>query len=94
MARKHGKHVGSTSRSALMVNGAERVERKFALSREAAQRLDVHAVGTGRRQAAILEDLILTHLRRFHLTDRGGSAGSAQPAILGVVGEGRGEDAA
>ena len=35
------------------------------------RRLGVHAVLTGRRPSAVIEDLILTHLRRWVVQDRG-----------------------
>ena len=50
---------------------ARKVERKMSLSAEADRRLGVHAVLTGRRPSAVIEDLILTHLRRWVVQDRG-----------------------
>lgn len=62
-----------------------KVERKYSLSAEAALRLDVHALAAGRRPGELLDDLILTHLRRYHLTDRGaGRPGDDQASPLGL----------
>lgn len=68
---------------------AGRVDRKFTLSTEAAQRVDLHAVGTGQTASAVVEALIVAHLRRFVLVDRGGGG----PIILstdGASGQGQG----
>lgn len=50
----------------------KKLERKYSLSAEAVERLELHAYGTGRRPAEVLEELILANCRRFFLTDRGG----------------------
>ena len=56
-----------------------KVRRGFVLSREASIRLDTHAVGAQRQACEIIEDLIMTHLRRYWLSERGG-AGPEDPA--------------
>lgn len=73
-----------------------KVERKYSLSAEAALRLDVHALASGRRPGELIDDLVLAHLRRYHLTDRGaGQLGDDQVEPLGpVLGPGGGGETA
>ncbi len=42
------------------------------LSPEAAQRIDLHALMTGQSRSAYIESLIMTHCRRYVVSDRGG----------------------
>lgn len=62
----------------------DRVDRKLRLSSEADRRLSVHAACEGLRPSAVVEALIVTHLRRWVASDRG----EAPPR---PAGEGRGE---
>jgi hypothetical protein len=70
-------------------SSARKLERKFTMSPEAAQRLAVHAAGTGLRPSQVVEQLVLTHLRRFVLTDRG-ELDQVEPQIAAVTGDGSG----
>lgn len=45
------------------------------LSVEASQRLDIHATMMGMDRSALVEKLINDHLRRYVVSDRGGSDG-------------------
>lgn len=46
------------------------------LSIEASQRLDIHATMMGLDRSALVEKLISDHLRRYVVSDRGGSDGT------------------
>lgn len=50
----------------------ESIKKSICLSPEAADRLGIHAVKMRRGESAIVEELILAHLRRFVVSDRGG----------------------
>ncbi len=50
------------------------------LSLEASQRLDIHATMMGMDRSALVEKLINDHLRRYVVSDRGGSEGVAGEA--------------
>lgn len=45
------------------------------LTPEAAQRVDLHALMTGQDRSAYIEALIMTHCRRYVVSDRGQSDG-------------------
>ena len=50
------------------------------LSVEASQRLDIHATMMGLDRSALVEKLINDHLRRYVVSDRGGSETSGEAA--------------
>jgi hypothetical protein len=50
----------------------------FHLGAEALERLGLHALKSGQRPAAMVEGLILTHLRRYRISDLGSQEGQAQ----------------
>jgi hypothetical protein len=50
----------------------------FHLGAEALERLGLHALKSGQRPAALVEGLILTHLRRYRISDLGSQEGQAQ----------------
>ena len=54
-----------------------KVKSTIHLSVEASQRLDIHCTMMGFDRSAMVERLINDHLRRYVVSDRGGSAGSA-----------------
>ena len=47
------------------------------LSVEASQRLDIHATMMGMDRSSLVEQLIRDHLRRFVVSDRGGTESAA-----------------
>jgi hypothetical protein len=49
-----------------------KVKSTIHLSAEASQRLSVHAAMTGMDRSELVESLIVQHLRRFVVSDRGG----------------------
>jgi hypothetical protein len=51
---------------------ASKVKATIHLSPEASQRLSVHAAMTGMDRSELVESLIVSHLRRFVVSDRGG----------------------
>jgi hypothetical protein len=51
---------------------ASKVKATIHLSAEAHQRLSVHAAMTGTDRSELVESLIVQHLRRFVVSDRGG----------------------
>lgn len=55
------------------VQGTKKLATTVHLSAEAAQRVDLHALMTGMDRSAYIESLIMTHCRRFVVSDRGGS---------------------
>jgi len=63
-------------------SAAKKVKSTIHLTLEASQRLDVHVamMGPGTDRSSLIEHLINTHLRRYVVSDRGGSDGSAEPA--------------
>ncbi len=56
---------------------ASKVKATIHLSVEASQRLDIHATMMGYDRSALVEKLINDHLRRYVVSDRGGSENSA-----------------
>jgi hypothetical protein len=54
-----------------------KVKSTIHLSVEASQRLDIHATMMGLDRSALVERLIHEHLRRYVVSDRGGSDGAA-----------------
>jgi hypothetical protein len=54
-----------------------KVKSTIHLSVEASQRLDIHATMMGLDRSALVEKLISDHLRRFVVSDRGGTADTA-----------------
>ena len=52
-----------------------KVKSTIHLSVEASQRLDIHATMMGFDRSALVEKLINDHLRRYVISDRGGSNG-------------------
>lgn len=57
--------------------GAAKVKATIHLSVEASQRLTVHAAMTGVGRSELVESLLLQHLRRYVVSDRGGPDGEA-----------------
>jgi predicted transcriptional regulator len=55
---------------------ASKVKSTIHLSVEASQRLDIHATMMGYDRSALVEKLINDHLRRYVVSDRGGTDGS------------------
>jgi hypothetical protein len=60
---------------------ADKVKSTIHLSVEASQRLTVHAAMLGLDRSALVEQLIRDHLKRFVVSDRGGSADSADTQV-------------
>lgn len=58
----------------------EKVKATIHLSVEASQRLTIHAAMLGLDRSALVEQLIRDHLKRFVVSDRGGSSDSADAA--------------
>jgi hypothetical protein len=56
---------------------ASKAKCTFHLSVEASQRLDIHATMMGLDRSELVEKLINDHLRRYVVSDRGGSDGAA-----------------
>jgi hypothetical protein len=56
---------------------ATKVKSTIHLSVEASQRLDIHATMMGFDRSALVEKLINDHLRRYVVSDRGGTGGAA-----------------
>ena len=58
-----------------MVKGqsGDKVKATIHLSTEASQRLTIHAAMLGLDRSALVEQLIRDHLKRFVVSDRGGS---------------------
>lgn len=54
-------------------SGASKVKATIHLSVEASQRLTVHAAMMGMDRSELMESLINQHLRRFVVSDRGGT---------------------
>ncbi len=63
--RQSGKSAGRA--------GGGKVKSTIHLSVEASQRLDIHATMTNLDRSALVEQLINLHLRRWVVSDRGGS---------------------
>lgn len=72
--RKRGA-VKASSRPA-----ASKVKATIHLSVEASQRLSVHATMLGVDRSELVEQLIRDNLRRFVVSDRGGSSAGPEPA--------------
>jgi hypothetical protein len=51
---------------------ASKVKATIHLSADASQRLSIHAAMTGMDRSELVESLIVQHLRRFVVSDRGG----------------------
>jgi len=80
MAEPNETQSGRT-RKRLTVKAANRhatskVKATIHLSAEASQRLSVHAAMTGQDRSELVESLIVQHLRRFVVSDRGGENGN------------------
>jgi hypothetical protein len=54
-----------------------KVKSTIHLSVEASQRLDIHATMMGLDRSSLVERLINDHLRRYVVSDRGGTANAA-----------------
>ncbi len=54
-----------------------KVKSTIHLTVEASQRLDIHATMMGLDRSALVEKLINDHLRRWVISDRGGSTGAS-----------------
>ena len=59
---------------------AVKVKSTIHLSVEASQRLDIHATMMNLDRSALVEKLINDHLRRYVVSDRGGSEPAAEDA--------------
>jgi hypothetical protein len=66
---------------AAKTQAADKVKSTIHLSVEASQRLTVHAAMLGLDRSALVEQLIRDHLKRFVVSDRGGSADSADSQV-------------
>jgi hypothetical protein len=64
----------------LKVPSASKVKSTIHLSAEASQRLGIHATMTGLDRSAMVEKLINDHLRRYVVSDRGGTPGAVAEA--------------
>ncbi len=64
---------------------ASKVKLTHHLSLQASQRLAIHAEMTGMTRSDLVEKLIVDHLRRFVVSDRGGPADGATSGPLGIV---------
>lgn len=76
-------HLGPKMRKRLGGKTASRpqgtkVKSTIHLSLEASQRLDIHATMMGMDRSGLVEKLITEHLRRWVVSDRGGSENSAE----------------
>ncbi len=60
---------------------ARKVKSTIHLSREADQRLDIHCTMMGFDRSEMVEKLINDHLRRYVVSDRGGSDSASQEAV-------------
>lgn len=69
-----GKPSKRQARKTVNRGNADKVKATIHLSVEASQRLTVHAAMLGLDRSALVEQLIRDHLRRFVVSDRGGSA--------------------
>lgn len=65
-----------------------KVKATFRLSREAKRRIDVHAACLDVDGSALVESLVLSHLRRFRVQDMGEPAADPGPPRGGAEGEG------
>jgi tartrate dehydratase alpha subunit/fumarate hydratase class I-like protein len=64
----------------------KKVKSTIHLTAEASQRLDIHVamMGPGIDRSSLIENLINTHLRRYVVSDRGGSSPEAdEPSLAG-----------
>jgi hypothetical protein len=71
---------------ALKPSAVKKVKSTIHLTLEASQRLDVHVamMGPGTDRSNLIEHLINTHLRRYVVSDRGGSAPETdEPSLAG-----------
>lgn len=59
-----------------------KVKKTFRLTREATRRIEVHAAMTDVDASALVESLVMRHLRRFVVSDRG-EAPAAEPLQSG-----------
>lgn len=66
----------SAAKTATRVSSTK-VKSTIHLSVEASQRLDIHATMMGFDRSSLVEKLINDHLRRYVVSDRGGSENSA-----------------
>ena len=60
--------------------GGSKAKCTIHLSIEASQRLDIHATMMGLDRSALVEKLINDHLRRYVVSDRGGSEPAGEAA--------------
>ena len=58
-----------------------KVKSTIHLSVEASQRLDIHCTMMGFDRSELVEKLINDHLRRYVVSDRGGSENASQEAV-------------
>lgn len=58
----------------------KKVKSTIHLTAEASRRLDIHVamMGPGTDRSSLIEQLINTHLRRYVVSDRGGSASDSE----------------
>lgn len=63
---------------------ASKVKSTLHLSVEASQRLSVHATMLGVDRSELVEQLIRENLKRFVVSDRGGSSAAPDPAAAEV----------
>jgi hypothetical protein len=62
---------------------ASKVKATIHLTLEASQRLDIHATMMGLDRSSLVEKLINDHLRRYVVSDRGGSDANANVEAMG-----------
>jgi hypothetical protein len=67
-----GKARKRPAAKAAMRQAVVKVKSTIHLSVEASQRLDIHATMMGFDRSALVEKLIIDHLRRYVVSDRGG----------------------
>ena len=73
----NGKARKRATAKAAIRQTVNKVKSTIHLSVEASQRLDIHATMMGLDRSALVEKLINDHLRRYVVSDRGGSDGAA-----------------
>ncbi len=76
----NGKARKRTASKAAARPAATKVKSTVHLSVEASQRLTVHAAMMGMDRSELVEKLIVDHLRRYVVSDRGGAGEDASDA--------------
>jgi hypothetical protein len=79
-AGKPRKRGAGKRANTLPVPSVSKVKSTIHLTREASQRLDIHCSMLAMDRSAMVEKLINDHLRRYVVSDRGGSPGAVAEA--------------